>query len=504
METVADKPQPASRQKSPEDAAIPQPRSIGKGRRARGASISFSQDAELVPSASSTSQGLSAITEAAATSDLSTTRRLPFPAEARIKSVEDKIAAIIMETRRSTPGRAQRPAKPKQGTGIPQTGPSLGNSPAAGTPRKGRVSWPSATDEQGFQTNVRPPLPWRTGIGRALTTHLGYTPAPSKPQQGVDRGNRRSVGPADQSSSRGKTLQLGHDEFLLHTHERDGPVKVNLPSTPKTANREQPIQPSAAGPTVSASMSSTFHSNIPVATRGSVNRGVGPSESSFPPYTMNLMQSAADGWQSPRASYPPQKGPIANSQVSNNPRVGHGNYDMSQHGPSSQNLKSFQSLARISEYANAQSQLQAANRYSSQSSLHAQASDAASNYPFETAAGQQGRASYPSMQHTNSQDLLNHLYTQGQQRGRDQIELMAMNPPRATEHFQGGSGAMDTLDGWRSGYSTAFSSHSLNGAPQNYRHVGYQSAMPASASHARPQYPERSLSGSRGNHGASQ
>lgn len=409
-----------------------------------------------------------------------------------------------METRRSTPGRAQRPAKPKQGTDIPQTGPSLGNSPAAGTPRKGRVSWPSATDEQGFQTNVRPPLPWRTGIGRALTTHLGYTPAPSKPQQGVDRGNRRSVGPADQSSSRGKTLQLGHDEFLLHTHERDGPVKVNLPSTPKTANREQPIQPSAAGPTVSASMSSTFHSNIPVATRGSVNRAVGPSESSFPPYTMNLMQSAADGWQSPRASYPPQKGPIANSQVSNNPRVGHGNYDMSQHGPSSQNLKSFQSLARISEYANAPSQLQAANRYSSQSSLHAQASDAASNYPFETAAGQQGRASYPSMQHTNSQDLLNHLYTQGQQRGRDQIELMAMNPPRATEHFQGGSGAMDTLDGWRSGYSTAFSSHSLNGAPQNYRHVGYQSAMPASASHARPQYPERSLSGSRGNHGASQ
>ncbi len=207
-ETVADKPQLASRQRSPENAANYQPRSIGKGRRARGCSVSFSQDTELVPSASKNNHGLIAIAEAAvATNDSSTVHKSSTHAEARIESVEDKIAAIIMETRRSTPGRGQRPAKPKQAADIPKTGPltpSLGNSPAAGTPRKGRVSWPSATDEQGFQTNARPPLPWRTGIGRALTTHLGYTPAPSKPQQGVDRGQQPQRRSVDQSSSRGK------------------------------------------------------------------------------------------------------------------------------------------------------------------------------------------------------------------------------------------------------------------------------------------------------------
>lgn len=499
----------------------PQPNSIGRGRRPRGASVSLFSDPSIAKTIIPTTSGhnLSRISETVVPNAFQSTRLSALSGNPRKKeeSVEDKIAAIILETRRSKPGKLGQTLTKTKTTlvDVAKAVPEIRISPPSSThefnradelPRKGRVSWP-ASEEHGLQSNARPPLPWRTGIGRALTTHLTSTPALPTTLQDIDKRDRRDSG-LNQEAFKETTLHLGHEDFPLHGHERDGPVRVNLPIPSKTRN-EQHFQQSTVSKSVSAtnmSSPSTFHSSIPVSNRVFANKAVGPSDIDLTPFATHLKQPTQptnDGWQRSQ-TFLAQNGPVSNNPPSSNfPRPGHRNGAMSQHSTPLQNVQAPQqpqTYSRMPKYTYESNwPSQSGGEYSSRNFPHTQMPDLTPNFPAEAVVGNHEQL-HQARQHANTQDLLNHWYMQGQQRARDHLERTALNRPRSTvfaDQFQGvNDDHQDTIDGWRSSCNVTHPPYLMhsNSTPQNYRNPVYESTLPPDANHARQQYPNRRVS----------
>lgn len=419
------------------DLVVPA-KSIGRGHRARSGSMSFRQ---IDPSekASLPSKGcLPPVDETGTTvKSKEATKGTPSAlgdssftlgtCENNAEIVKNKITAILSETRHSKPNNTQ-PLHDftKIGPGARQIhlAPPV-NPPSISDPHKSRLSWPS--NEQEFQTNGRPPLPWRAGIGRVLSFHPASAHDAQRQLEAAttgDQSRRKSfVEDTHSRHSTTKNLQVGHDEFRLHAREYNQPVRVNLPS-PSVANLPRSVSDMTSHP----STRPTFHSHIPVATRITVNRSVGPeSDDVLPAVPLSFVN--AEGWQS-SATFPQaplvQRVSAPNSSDANLPPVGHRYCTV----PPTHSY--LQNSARASQSIDKPRLQDQGNRFSGPNLSAQMHHSAGSRASMPAGSGQQPQYPFSAMQRVKSREFLNNAYLHGQYHERKHVESARTNYPGST------------------------------------------------------------------------
>jgi hypothetical protein len=433
-------------------------KSIGRGHRARSGSMSFRQIDPSMTTSLSSKGCLPPVDKIGTTvkskeatkctpSALGDSSFILGACENNAEIVKDKIAAILSETRRNRSNKTQ-PSNDstKMGSGGRQThlAPPV-NPPSISDPQRSRVSWPC--NEQEFQTNGRPPLPWRAGIGRALSFH----PAPVhdaqrqlEPATAGDQSRRKSsVEDANSRHSTVKRLQVGHDEFRLHSREHNESARVNLPSPSRPSERLANLPRSDSDTTYHISTRSSFHSHIPVATRTTVNRSVGPeSDAVLPAVPLSFVN--AEGWQSP-ARFP--QAPLAQRVSASHPLdansspVGH-RYctDPPSHPYLQNSARALQSINKP--------RLQDLDNRSSMPNLSAQVHHSGSRTSVPAGSGQQPQYPFSAMQRVKSREFLNNAYLHGQYHERKHVESAQTNYTGSTAFATNFYPAVDALE-WR-------------------------------------------------------